>query len=140
MHDNVRREIRRERTEGRAILKIELCEVEPGVRPEALESRFQVSHGMLLAVLGRPQGGCRAMKDLVKSSLESKGRQRHHGKHAIALLRSLWQAGVIEFRPASEGGGVSLNAELQRDFSILQALGLYVVDAVERLELERRRA
>ncbi len=104
--------------------------------PEALESRFQISHGMLLSVLGRRQGGCRAMKELVKGSLEPRGRQRHHRKHAIALLRSLWQAGVIELRPASEGGGVTLNSELQRDFSILQALGLFVVDAVERLDLE----
>ena len=104
--------------------------------PEALESRFQVSHGMLLSVLGRPRGGCSAMKELVKSSLESKGRQRHHKKHALALLRSLWQAGIIEFRSAADGGGITLNAELQRDFSILQALGLYVVDAVERLSLE----
>jgi len=38
--------------------------------PEPLSARFQISHAMLLAVLGRPQGGCGAMKDLVRSSLE----------------------------------------------------------------------
>jgi superfamily II RNA helicase len=105
-------------------------------QPEPLESRFQVSHGMLLSVLGRPSGGCRAMKDLVKSSLEAPGKKRHIKKHALELLRSLWQAGIIEFRSAADGGGVRLNAELQRDFSILQALGLYVVDAVERLAVD----
>ena len=73
------------------------------------------------------------MKELVKGSLEAPGRKRQHKKHAVELLRSLWQAGVIEFRSAADGGGVRLNEELQRDFSILQALGLYVVDAVERL-------
>ncbi|HEY2405770.1 MAG TPA: DUF3516 domain-containing protein [Polyangiaceae bacterium] len=104
--------------------------------PEALTSRFQVTHAMLLQVLGRPQGGCRAMKDLVKSSLETPTRKRQHKRRALELLRSLWQAGVIEFRSAAEGGGVRLNAELQQDFSLFQALGLYIVDAVERLSAD----
>jgi superfamily II RNA helicase len=101
--------------------------------PEPLVARFQISHGMLLAVLGRPQGGCTAMKSLVKDSLESPARKRQHKKHALELLRSLWRAGVIELRSAADGGGIRLNAELQDNFSLLQALGLYVVDAVERL-------
>ncbi|HEY4159995.1 MAG TPA: DUF3516 domain-containing protein, partial [Polyangiaceae bacterium] len=104
--------------------------------PEALTSRFQVTHAMLLQVLGRPQGGCRAMKDLVKSSLETPTRKRQHKRRSLELLRSLWQAGVIEFRSAAEGGGVRLNAELQQDFSLFQALGLYIVDAVERLSAD----
>ncbi|HEY4103434.1 MAG TPA: DUF3516 domain-containing protein [Polyangiaceae bacterium] len=104
--------------------------------PEPLAARFEVSLGMLLSVLARPRGGCRAMKQLVVTSLESRAQKRQHKKHALELLRSLWQAGVIEFRPAAEGGGVRLNNELQENFSLLQALGLYVVDAVERLDRE----
>jgi superfamily II RNA helicase len=104
--------------------------------PEPLQSRFQVSHGMLLSVLGRPEGGCRAMKQLVKDSLETPQRKRHHKQEALALLRSLWQAGIVEFRSAADGGGVRLNAELQDNFSLLQALGLFIVDAVERLDRE----
>src|SRR6478609_7446149 len=105
-------------------------------QPEPLVARFQISHGMLLAVLGRPEGGCSAMKSLVKDSLEPTPQKRKHKKHALELLRSLWQAGVIEFRTAAEGGGIRLNAELQENFSLLQALGLYVVDAVERLPVD----
>jgi len=104
--------------------------------PEPLLSRFEVTHGMLLQVLGRPAGGCRAMKNLVKESLEPAPRKRQHQKRALELLRSLWQAGVVEFRSAAEGGGIRLHAELQDGFSILQALGLFVVDAVERLPKE----
>lgn len=104
--------------------------------PEPLESRFQVTHAMLLQVLGRPHGGCQAMKRLVKDSLEPPARKRQHKKHALELLRSLYHAGIIEFRTAAEGGGVRLNAELQEDFSLFHALGLYVVDAVERLSQE----
>jgi superfamily II RNA helicase len=103
-------------------------------QPEALTSRFVVSHGMLLSVLGRPSGGCRAMKQLVKESLEPPPRQRQHRKRAIELLRSLWQAGIVEFRSAADGGGIRLHAELQADFSLLQALGLFIVDAIERLD------
>jgi superfamily II RNA helicase len=104
--------------------------------PEPLQSRFQVSHGMLLSVLGRREGGCKAMKQLVKDSLETPQRKRHHKQEALQLLRSLWQAGIVEFRAASEGGGIRLNAELQAGFSLFQALGLFIVDAVERLDRE----
>ena len=102
--------------------------------PEPLTSRFEVTHGMLLGVLGRPEGGCQAMKRLVRESLEPPGKQRQHKKRAIELLRSLWQAGIVEFRSAAEGGGIRLHAELQDNFSLLQALGLFVVDAIERLD------
>jgi superfamily II RNA helicase len=105
-------------------------------QPEPLVSRFRVTHGMLLSVLGRPSGGCRAMKRLIRESLENDFRKQQHKQHALALLRSLWQAGVIEFRSAAEGGGVRVNEELQRDFSLFHTLGLYVVDAVERLDRE----
>lgn len=105
-------------------------------QPEPLVSRFSVSPGMLLQVLGRSEGGCRAMKNLVKDSLEPEAAKRRHGKHALVLLRSLWQAGVIDFRPLSEGGGIRVNLELQEDFSLFHALGVYLVDAVERLERE----
>ncbi|HWP09745.1 MAG TPA: DUF3516 domain-containing protein [Polyangiaceae bacterium] len=104
--------------------------------PEPLVSRFEVTHGMLLGVLGRDHGGCTAMKRLVKESLETPAQKRKHRARAIELLRSLLQAGIVEFRSAAEGGGVRLHDELQDGFSILQALGLFVVDAVERLERE----
>ncbi len=101
--------------------------------PEPLTSHFQVTHGMLLGVLGRPADGCGAMKRLVRQSLEPPARKRQHKKRALELLRSLWQAGIVEFRSAAEGGGVRLHAELPDNFSLLQALGLFVVDAIERL-------
>src|SRR6187549_989924 len=104
--------------------------------PEPLQSRFDVSPGMLISVLGRRSGGCRAMKQLVKDSLETPQRKRYHKEQALELLRSLWSAGIVEFRSAAEGGGIRLNAELQANFSLLQALGLFVVDAVERLDRE----
>jgi superfamily II RNA helicase len=104
--------------------------------PEPLQSRFEVSPGMLISVLGRAEGGCRAMKRLVRDSLDTPQQKRHHKQQALDLLRSLWQAGIVEFRRAGEGGGIRLNDELQANFSLLQALGLFIVDAVERLDRE----
>jgi superfamily II RNA helicase len=110
----------------------ELCRAEP----EPLVPRFRVTSGMLLLVLGRPSGGCSALKSLVKDSLQSDAQKRRHKEHALVLLRSLWQAGVVDLRAASAGGGAHVSAELQEDFSLFHTLGLYLVDAVERLERE----
>jgi superfamily II RNA helicase len=104
--------------------------------PEPLVSRFHVSHGMLLSVLGRPAGGCRAMKRLVLDSLETPHQKKQHKKRALVLLRSLYEARVVSLRPFSEGGGISVNEDLQADFSLFHALGLYLVDAVGELDLE----
>jgi hypothetical protein len=43
---------------------------------------------------------------------------------------------VVDLRAANAGGGVHVHAELQEDFSLFHALGLYLVDAVERLDRE----
>ncbi|MGE3513423.1 MAG: DEAD/DEAH box helicase, partial [Vicinamibacterales bacterium] len=40
-------------------------------RPEPLISRFQVTHGMLLNVLSRPDDGCRAMQQLIRECHEA---------------------------------------------------------------------
>lgn len=99
--------------------------------PEKLVSRFHVSHGMMLNVFTRSEG-CTAMKALIRSSHESKAKQRQHGRHAIAILRSLITAEIVSLRP----GGVQLSEELQTDFSLNQALSLYVVEVVDALEPE----
>lgn len=104
--------------------------------PEPLVSRFEVTQGMLLQVLGRPSGGCRAMKDLVRDCLDTPQQKQKHKQRALEQLRSLWLAGVIDFRAMKDGGGVTVSEELQRDFSLFHTLGLYVLDAVERLDRE----
>ncbi|MEJ7731234.1 MAG: DUF3516 domain-containing protein [Polyangiaceae bacterium] len=103
--------------------------------PEPLVSRFHVTHGMLLNVLGRPSGGCRAMKQLVRASHEGPASKRQHGRTAMAMLRSLVGAGIVELVPrsADHPGGVRVSADLQQDFSINNALALYVIDTIPAL-------
>ena len=98
--------------------------------PEPLVSRFDVSHGMLLNVLSRPERGCQTMKSLVRECHEAPAQKHTVARRAIGLFRSLVEAGVIEL----VRGGVKVNAELQVDFSLNQSLSLYLIDTVERLD------
>jgi hypothetical protein len=104
--------------------------------PEPLKSSFSVSHAMLLHMLERPENGCRAIKTLLRSSHESPHGRRALGRTAIALFRSLVDAGVVEMlrSPDREGRPVAVNADLQIDFSLNQALSLWVVQAVPKLD------
>ncbi|MBM4362529.1 MAG: DUF3516 domain-containing protein, partial [Deltaproteobacteria bacterium] len=97
--------------------------------PEPLESRFAVNHGMILSVLGRPGGGCLALGRLIRRSHERPARQRIHGRRALELVGSLRTAGIL----SKEGGKLALHAELPEDFSLHQALSLYLVHAVDAL-------
>jgi hypothetical protein len=105
-------------------------------QPEALESRFSVSHAMLLAVLGRSRGGCRAMKELVRRCHERPAVRRQIGRTAMQMLRSLVEADVIGFVDHPEPPPrrqLRLNVDLQQDFSMNHALSLYLVEALAAL-------
>jgi len=100
--------------------------------PERLASRFEVTHGMLLSVLGRGgREGCRAMKSLVLRSHESRVRQYKHLRHAVAIARSLRDTGILELGP----DGARVHEDLQSDFSLNHAHALFVVEAVLSLDV-----
>ena len=65
--------------------------------PEPLVSRFAVSHGMLLNVLAREDGGCKAMARLVRSSHERPPQQRGIGRTAMQMFESLVDAAIVEW-------------------------------------------
>ena len=105
--------------------------------PERLTSRFQVTHGMLLNVLSRQGDGCRAMQRLVHDSHESPKAKKEHAKRAWQLFRSLLDRKIIEFTPKTEDGAyLRVNIELQDDFSMDQALSLYLLDTLPLLDPE----
>jgi superfamily II RNA helicase len=99
--------------------------------PEKLASRFQVSHGMLLNVLSRKGDGCRAMQRLIADCHETPKARKQHSKRAWQLFRSLVERRIIEFIPkTADGAYLRVNAELQEDFSMDQALSLYLLDTI----------
>ena len=100
-------------------------------QPEALVSRFQVSHSMLLNVLSREtdhEDGCRAMQRLIRDCHETAVTRRRLGKTAFQLFRSLVERKIIEFNP------LRVNVDLQQDFSLNHTLSLYLLDAIAALD------
>jgi hypothetical protein len=120
-------------------------------QPERLTSRFQVSHGMLLNVLSRKGDGCSAMQQLISRCHETPRQKQAHIKRAWELFRSLLDRKIVEFIPpgtpnselrtpnsetnppphvgASERK-LRVNVDLQDDFSMDQALSLYLLDTI----------
>lgn len=106
--------------------------------PEPLVSRFSVTHGMMLNVLGREGDGCRAMKKLLNEVHETPAQRRIHKKTALQMFRSLVRGGIVELLPRHHESGrkVRVNVDLQEDFSINHALGLWLVETVQTLDPE----
>jgi superfamily II RNA helicase len=100
--------------------------------PEPLRSRFQVSNAMILNLFEREDNGCLALRKLIRGSHEGPTAKRNHARQAIAMIRSLRDAGVISL----DADGPRVNEDFQSDFSLNQALSLYVVEAVDVLEPE----
>ena len=103
--------------------------------PERLASRFQVSHGMLLNVLSRRGDGGRAMQRLIRDSHEPDRAKKAHFRRAWQLFRALVARGIVEIVPRTEEGArVRVNVELQDDFSMDQALSLYLLETLPLLD------
>jgi superfamily II RNA helicase len=103
--------------------------------PERLSSRFAVSHGMLLNVLSRRGDGCRAMQRLIRESHETDRAKRAHFRRGWQLFRALVARGIVAIVPRTEEGSrLRVNVELQEDFSMDQALSLYLLETIPLLD------
>ena len=103
--------------------------------PERLISRFQVTHGMLLNVLSRKGNGCDAMQKLIRDCHETPKQKKAHLDRAWQLFRSLIDRKIVEFIPKTEDGSyLRVNVDLQDDFSMDQALSLYLLDTLPLMD------
>src|SRR5262249_1673710 len=107
---------------------------------EELQSRFSVSHGMRLLLLSRETDGCRAAQKLIRDCHETPTKKNALRRRAWQLSRALVDRKIgdiipRESRPAS-GRKVRVNVELQDDFSLHQALSLYLIDTLPQLDRE----
>ncbi|HEU5159593.1 MAG TPA: DUF3516 domain-containing protein [Streptosporangiaceae bacterium] len=104
--------------------------------PEPLQSRFQVSHAMLLSVIGRPGNAYQAMKKLLTDNHDERAAQRRHIHEAIAIYRSLLAAGVVEQldEPDAAGRYARLTVDLQDDFALNQPLSPFALAAFDVLD------
>ena len=105
--------------------------------PEELTSHFDVSHGMLLLVLSRDSDGCRAMRQLINDCHETPTKKRALQRRAWQLFRALLDRKIVEIIPREPSGRrLRVNLELQDDFSLHQALSLYLIDTLPKLDRE----
>jgi superfamily II RNA helicase len=115
--------------------------------PEPLESRFEVTHGMLLnclqseAAVARRGGGYHRLVDVIGRSHGGERSKRAERKRAAACFRALRHAKIVDVVPdlvreAARGRVVEVSGDLQRDFSLNQTLSLYLLEALEALDKE----
>ena len=104
---------------------------------EGMISRFEVTHGMLLLVLSRDEDGCRVMRRLIEDCHETPNRKRKLRHRAWQLFRSLLEREIVAWIPPEPSGRkLRVNVELQEDFSLHQALSLYLIDTLPLLDRE----
>src|SRR4051794_3622863 len=114
--------------------------------PEPLESRFQVTHGMLLLLLqseaqtsardaSGPQGYARLVR-MVRRSHGNEGSKRIHLRTAAAACRRLRAAGLVQLVRGNEflAPHLKVAERLQSDFSIHHTLALWLLDTLPRLD------
>jgi superfamily II RNA helicase len=110
--------------------------------PEALESRFAVSHGLLLSLLqserGDPRrgGGYRPLLELIAQSHESPVQKRRWKRTAAQCFRTLRKAGLVELAHDERARNPYPvpSPSLQHDFSLHHTLALYLVETLEKLD------
>ncbi len=106
--------------------------------PEPLTSGFEVSHAMVLGIIGRDGDAFAAMRKLITDNHEPPGKLRHHVRSAVAIYRALLAAEVIERldHPDENGRTVRLTVDLQPDFALNQPLSPFALAAFDLLDPE----
>ncbi|HEX9243528.1 MAG TPA: DUF3516 domain-containing protein [Anaeromyxobacter sp.] len=111
--------------------------------PEALESRFEPTFGLLVNLLqsdskGRG-GGYGRLVELVGRSHGNEYVRTKHRRTAAQRLRTLRGAGLVELRRVDgyRGGYLRAAPGLQRDFSLFHTLALYLLDTLPKIPQER---
>ena len=108
--------------------------------PEPLESRFEVTFGLLLNLLQaettRRGGGYARLVELVGRSHGSDVLRSRHRVAAAQRFRTLRAAGLLELHSVEgyRGRFVRPARGLQRDFSLFHTLSLYLLDSLERID------
>jgi superfamily II RNA helicase len=107
--------------------------------PEPLESRFTVTHGMLLALLQGDGKGYRRLVQLIARSHTNDYGKRQLRRTAATVFRTLRRAGLIALvlDERARHPLVEVAPDLQRDFSLHHTLSMYLVETVKLLERER---
>lgn len=104
--------------------------------PEQLTSHLRISHTVVLAMLSRQADAVAALRHLIETSHEPRRRQIQLIRRAIAIGRSLIDAGVVRRLAESDelGRRFVLTGDLQLDFALDQPLSPFALAAIELLD------
>jgi hypothetical protein len=111
--------------------------------PEKLTSRFQITPGMLIDLLQRDaaindpsSGNFASVRRLIADCHDDDAGKERHLERAAQLARSLYRAGIIRMErdTASSYLWVTVDEDLQVDFSLFHNLSLFLVEAIEGLD------
>jgi len=111
--------------------------------PEPLESRFEVTFGLLLNLLmsetTQAGGGYGRLVGLVERSHGNDYVKARHRRTAAQRFRTLRASGLLELHRVEgfRGRYVRPARGLQRDFSLFHTLSLYLLDSLPRIDPER---
>jgi superfamily II RNA helicase len=106
--------------------------------PEPLESRFEVTHGMLLNLLQspppRPGGGYARLVELIGRAHLSDWSRRAQLKRSAVLFRALRGAGIVGVAREWDTNVVRVSQNLQHDFSLNHTLSLFLHEVLKKLD------
>jgi len=105
--------------------------------PEPLTSQFRVTHALVLNVLARPGDPVAHLARLLTDNHEPRTDRNPHLRRAVAIYRSLRQAGVVEHLGSAEAGDgprLRLTVDLPDEFALNAPLSPFAFAAVELLD------
>jgi hypothetical protein len=98
--------------------------------PEPLEPRMQLTAAMLINVIARGGDVFANVRSLVFDNHEPRARQYELARRAIAIFRTLRDAGIVE----SADDSIRLTVDLQPNFALNQPLSPFALAAIDLLD------
>ncbi|WP_029151144.1 DEAD/DEAH box helicase [Microbacterium indicum] len=101
-----------------------------GAEPEQLAPQMQMTSAMLINVIARGGDAFEDVRDLVFDNHQPRSEQYALARRALALFRTLRDAGLVEVT----GSQISLVVDLQPNFALNQPLSPFALAALELLD------
>ena len=100
-------------------------------QPETLVSSMQVSHSMVLNVIGRGGEPFDELRSLIENNHEPRPRQLELARQALAIYRTLRTAEIVQ---QSAKGEITLTVDLQQNFALNQPLSPFALAVFDLLQ------
>ncbi len=99
--------------------------------PETLTSSMQVSHAMVLNVIGRGGEPFDELRELIENNHEPRPRQLELARQALSIYRTLRTAEIVQQDP---NGRISLTVDLQPNFALNQPLSPFALAVFDLIQ------